>query len=329
MARPHRLLAIAVAAPFVLAACTTGGGESGGNGSGGAGGGGAGDGDLTFSVITHGSAGDAFWDVVQNGAETAGEDLGISVDYQSDGDPQRQAQLIDAAVNQDVDGIVVSMANPDALQDAVEAAVEAGIPVVTINSGGERSTEFGAIGHVGQDEAIAGQGAGRQLASAGTATVLCVVHEAGNIGLEQRCSGASEGLGSPVTPLQVDINDLQGAQSTITSQLQSDPDIDAVLTLNSAVAALAVTAAEDAGSEAQVATFDLNQDVISGIQDGEIAFAVDQQQYEQGYLPIVMLKLYAENLNTVGGGQPVLTGPGIVDATNADEIADLATAGTR
>jgi simple sugar transport system substrate-binding protein len=329
MARPHRLLAIAVAAPFVLAACTTGGGESGGNGSGGAGGEGAGDGDLTFSVITHGSAGDAFWDVVQNGAETAGEDLGISVDYQSDGDPQRQAQLIDAAVNQDVDGIVVSMANPDALQDAVEAAVEAGIPVVTINSGGERSTEFGAIGHVGQDEAIAGQGAGRQLASAGTATVLCVVHEAGNIGLEQRCSGASEGLGSPVTPLQVDINDLQGAQSTITSQLQSDPDIDAVLTLNSAVAALAVTAAEDAGSEAQVATFDLNQDVISGIQDGEIAFAVDQQQYEQGYLPIVMLKLYAENLNTVGGGQPVLTGPGIVDATNVDEIADLATAGTR
>jgi simple sugar transport system substrate-binding protein len=127
----------------------------------------------------------------------------------------------------------------------------------------------------------------------------------------------------------VDINDLQGAQSTITSQLQSDPDIDAVLTLNSAVAALAVAATEDAGSEAQVATFDLDQDVISGIQDGAIAFAVDQQQYEQGYLPIVMLQLYAENLNTVGGGQPVLTGPGIVDASNVDEIADLASAGTR
>jgi simple sugar transport system substrate-binding protein len=327
MARPTRLAALALAAPLVLAACTTDGGGSGGKGSGG--GGAAEGGDLTFSVITHGSAGDAFWDVVQNGAEAAGEDLGISVDYQSDGDPQRQAQLIDAAVNQDVDGIVVSMANPDALQDSVEAAVEAGIPVVTINSGGERSAEFGAIGHVGQDEAIAGQGAGRQLADAGAAKVLCVLHEAGNIGLEQRCSGASQGLGSAVIPLQVDINDLQGAQSTITSQLQSDPDIDAVLTLNSAVAALAVAAAEDAGSEAQVATFDLNQDVIGDIQDGAIAFAVDQQQYEQGYLPIVMLQLYAENLNTVGGGQPVLTGPGIVDASNVDEIADLASAGTR
>jgi simple sugar transport system substrate-binding protein len=328
MPAPRRLLALALAAPLLLAACTTDSSESDGNGSGDGGGGGGG-GDLTFAVITHGSAGDAFWDVVQNGAKAAGEDLGVSVDYQSDGDPQRQAQLIDAAVNQDVDGIVVSMANPDALQDSVEAAVAAGIPVVTINSGGDRSADFGAIGHVGQDETIAGVGAGQELAAAGASTVLCVVHEAGNIGLEQRCTGASEGLGGDVRQLQVDINDLQGAQSTITSQLQSDPSIDAVLTLNSAVAAVAVTAAADAGSEAQVATFDLNSDVISGIQDGDIAFAVDQQQYEQGYLPIVMLKLYAENLNTVGGGQPVLTGPGIVDAENVDEIADLASAGTR
>jgi len=329
MAGPRRLRALALAAPlFLAAACTTGGGSGDGD-TGGSGGGGGGGGDLTFAVITHGSAGDAFWDVVQNGAEQAGKDLGISVDYQSDGDPQRQSQLIDAAVNEGVDGIVVSMANPDALEDSVAAAVQAGIPVVTINSGGDRSAEFGAIGHVGQDESIAGQGAGRELATQGAKKVLCVVHEAGNIGLEQRCSGASEGLGAEVTPLQVDINDLQGAQSTIASQLQSDPSIDAVLTLNSAVAAVAVTAAKDAGSDALIATFDLNQDVIKGIQDGSIAFAVDQQQYEQGYLPIVMLQLYAKNLNTVGGGQPVLTGPGIVNSGNVDEIADLASAGTR
>ncbi|HEY4604820.1 MAG TPA: sugar ABC transporter substrate-binding protein [Blastococcus sp.] len=320
-----RLLAIAVAAPLLVAACSAGEEGSGGNGSGG----GRSGGDRSFSVITHGSAGDAFWDVVQNGAEAAGEDLGVSVDYQSDGDPQRQAQLVDAAVNQDVDGIVVSMANPDALQESIAAAVDAGIPVVTINSGGDRSAEFGAIGHVGQDETIAGQGAGGRLAKDGAKKVLCVLHEAGNIGLEQRCSGASEGFGGDVMTLQVDINDLQAAQATITSQLRSDPSIDAVLTLNSAVAAVAVAAAADAGSDAEVATFDLDQEVIKGIQDGSVAFAVDQQQYEQGYLPIVMLKLYAENLNTVGGGQPVLTGPGIVDSTNVDEIADLSSKGTR
>ncbi|MGY1848509.1 MULTISPECIES: sugar ABC transporter substrate-binding protein [unclassified Blastococcus] len=330
MAAPKRLLALAVAAPLLLSACTTEGGGGGESAAGGADGG-----DLTFSVVTHGSAGDAFWDVVQNGAAAAGEDLGIDVDYQSDGDPQRQAQLIDAAVNQDVDGIVVSLANPDALRDSVEAAVDAGIPVVTINSGGDRSAEFGAIGHVGQDEVVAGQGAGRRLAEEGATSVLCVIHEAGNIGLDQRCSGASQGFADAgsapgdFTVVQVDINDLTGAQSTIASQLQADPGIDAVLTLNSALAPVAVEAAGDAGSEALVATFDLNEDVISGIQDGDIAFAVDQQQYEQGYLPIVMLKLYAENLNTVGGGQAVLTGPGFVDADNVDEIADLASEGTR
>jgi simple sugar transport system substrate-binding protein len=327
MPGPKRLLALVVAAPLLLSACTT-------DDAGPKGGGGTGGSDLQFAVVTHGSAGDAFWDVVQNGAKAAGKDLGVKVDYQSDGDPQRQAQLIDAAVNQDVDGIVVSMANPDALQDSVEAAVAAGIPVVTINSGGERSAEFGAIGHVGQDETVAGQGAGQRLAADGATSILCVVHEAGNIGLDQRCSGASKGFasagsGGNFTVTQVDINDLQGAQSTITSQLQSNPGIDAVLTLNSSVAAVAAAAAGDAGSDAKIATFDLNSDVITGIQDGTISFAVDQQQYEQGYLPVVMLKLYAENLNTVGGGQPVLTGPGIVDSDNVDEIADLATAGTR
>jgi simple sugar transport system substrate-binding protein len=251
------------------------------------------------------------------------------VDYQSDGDPQRQSQLVDAAVNQHVDGLVVSMANPDALHDSIAAAVEAGIPVVTINSGGDRSAEFGAIGHVGQDEAIAGRGAGRRLAADGAHNVLCVIHEAGNVGLEQRCAGAGEGLGREPALLEVDINDLETAQSAITSQLQTDAGIDGVLTLNSAVAAVAVAAASDAGSDAQIATFDLNEDVIRGIQAGDISFAVDQQQYEQGYLPIVMLTLYAENLNTVGGGKPVLTGPGIVDSSNVDAIADLASAGTR
>src|SRR3978361_2003092 len=112
MARRTRLLALALAAPLVLGACSTensGSGDSNASDSSGASGGG---GDLTFAVVTHGSAGDAFWDVVQKGAEAAGKDLGAQVDYQSDGDPQRQSQLIQAAVNQGVDGIVVSMANP-------------------------------------------------------------------------------------------------------------------------------------------------------------------------------------------------------------------------
>ncbi|WP_132112966.1 sugar ABC transporter substrate-binding protein [Actinocrispum wychmicini] len=285
-------------------------------------------GNLHFAVVSHGSAGDAFWNVVKNGAEAAGKQLGVQVDYKADGDPGAQAKLVDNAIAQKVDGLVVSMANPDALKTSIQNAVKAGIPVVTINSGESRSAEFGAIAHVGQNETIAGEGAGKRLKDAGKTKLLCVIHEAGNIGQNQRCDGAKQAFGN-VQTLQVDINNPTDAQSRIKGAVQADPSIDAVLALNSQVAAGAVTAIKGAGSKAQVATFDLNSDVVTAIKSGDILFAVDQQQYEQGYLPIVFLKLYKENANTVGGGQPVLTGPGFVDKANVDTVAPYANRGTR
>ncbi|WIX88616.1 sugar ABC transporter substrate-binding protein [Amycolatopsis sp. DG1A-15b] len=285
-------------------------------------------GPLKVAVVTHGSAGDAFWNVVKNGAEQAGKDLNVGVDYFSDGDPGNQARLIDNAVAQKVGGLVVSMANPQALQTSIQNAVKAGIPVVTINSGEDFSAQFGAIAHVGQSEGLAGQGAGQRLKAAGKTKLLCVIHEAGNIGQNQRCDGAKQSFGN-VTTLQVDISNPTDAQARIRGALQSDPSIDAVLALNSQVAARAVAAAKEASSKAQVATFDLNADVVAAIKDGSILFAVDQQQYEQGYLPIVFLKLYKENGNTIGGGKPVQTGPGFVDKTNIDTIAPYAQRGTR
>lgn len=284
---------------------------------------------LDFAVITHASEGDAFWSVVQNGAQDAGRDLGVKVTYEGDGKPDAQAKLIDNAVAQGKTGIVVSMANPDALQSSIEAAVRAGIPVITINSGGDRSVEFGAIAHVGQDEAVAGKAAGERLKDEGKTKLLCVIHEAGNTGLNDRCEGAKQGFGGNVTNLQVDIANPTDTENRIRGALQTDPAIDGVLTLNSQVADRAVAAAASAGSSAVVATFDLNTDVVDSIKAGRILFAVDQQQYEQGYLPIVMLKLYRENGNTLGGGQPVFTGPGFVDKSNADQVGKYAERGTR
>jgi simple sugar transport system substrate-binding protein len=284
---------------------------------------------FTFAVVTHASAGDAFWDVVKKGAEAAGTDLGVKVTYQGDGDAGAQARLIDTAVSQKVNGLVVSMANPDALKASIQAAVSAGIPVITINSGGDRSAEFGALTHVGQDERIAGEGAGERLKAAGAKNLVCVIHEAGNIGLEQRCEGAKATFGGTVKNLQVDIANVTEASATVKSALQADQSIDAVLTLNPAVAIAARDAIRDASSKAQLGTFDLNADVVSAIEAGEIQFAIDQQQYLQGYLPVTFLTLYAENLNTVGGGKPVLTGPGFVTKDNAKQVADLASKGTR
>ncbi|OLF09506.1 sugar ABC transporter substrate-binding protein [Actinophytocola xinjiangensis] len=336
--RGRRRLAAATAAvaatlALALTACTGPSADlASGRGSGGTGGGGGEfdpDAPLEFAVITHGSDGDAFWSVVKNGAQDAGRDLDVDVAYTSNGDPGAQAKLIDNAVAQGRTGIVVSMANPDALRPAIEAAVAAGIPVITINSGADRSAEFGAIAHVGQEEDIAGRAAGERLAQAGKKRMLCVIHEAGNSGLNDRCDGAREGFAGQVDNLQVDIANPTDIEARLRGALQTNPDIDAVLTLNSQVADRAVTAALSVGSTAEVATFDLNTDVVDAIRDGRILFAVDQQQYQQGYLPISMLKLYRLNGNTLGGGQPVLTGPGFVDQSNADLVRPYTERGTR
>lgn len=289
----------------------------------------AGGSSATFAVITHGGPGDSFWDVVKNGAEAAGKQYGVKVTYQGDGDPGKQSQLIDQAVSEKVDGIVVSMANPDALKEAIGKAVAAKIPVITINSGVDKSKEFGAITHVGQSEDVAGRGAGEQLKAAGVTKLLCVIHEAGNVGLDQRCKGAQDTLGGTVERLQVDVSNLADVSSKVTAKLQSDKSINGVLALNPAVAIAARDAIKDAGSQAKLATFDLSGDVVTAIKAGEILFAVDQQQYLQGYLPITFLLLYKNNLNTVGGGLPVNTGPGFVTKDNAEQVAKLAEAGTR
>ncbi|MBM7861344.1 simple sugar transport system substrate-binding protein [Lentzea nigeriaca] len=280
-------------------------------------------------MITHGTAGDAFWSVVKVGAEDAGKQLGVGVTYNSDGDPGAQAKLIDNAVSQKVGGIVVSMANPDALKTSIQNAVKAGIPVITINSGSAKSAEFGAMAHVGQEESIAGEEAGKKLKAAGKTKLLCVIHEAGNTGLNQRCDGARTGFGGTVENLQVDISNPTDIESRIKAKLQSDTSFDGVLALNPQVAVNAASAIKGASSKAQVATFDLNADVVTAIKAGDVLFAVDQQQYEQGYLPIVMLKLFKENANTLGGGKPVLTGPGFVDKSNVDKVAEYAKNGKR
>jgi simple sugar transport system substrate-binding protein len=160
--------------------------------------------------------------------------------------------------------------------------------------------------------------------------VLCLIHEQNNIGLQQRCQGVKEGFGGPVTDLQVKgTTDVATTQTEIKSKLQADKSYDQVIALNPDIAEAAKTAIKGASSSAKLATFDLSPDVIKDIQAGNIEFAVDQQQYLQGYLPVVFLKLYIENANTIGGGQPVLTGPGFVDKSNADKVAKLANAGTR
>ena len=284
----------------------------------------------TIAMVTHSDEG-SFWSVVKKGAEAAAKAEGVKLIWSpANNDPQKEAQLIDAAVSQKVDGLAVSVPNADAIKDSLAKAKAAGIPIITLNSGVDDYKKLGAITHVGQTEEIAGKAAGVKLKAAGAKKVLCVIHEQNNIGLQQRCDGVKKGFGGPVTNQQVKgTADIATTQTEIKSKLQADKSFDGVITLNPDIAAAAKTAISGASSNAKLATFDLSPAVLKDISAGKVEFAVDQQQYLQGYLPIVFLKLFRQNANTVGGGQPVLTGPGFVDKTNVSTVQKLTDAGTR
>ena len=331
------LLAVLAVTALVVAACGGGSNKSSSSsGSTAASGGGTqsvsqtqGSG-LTIAMVTHSDEGSC-WSVVKKGARQAAQDEGVKLIWSpSNNDPQKEAQLIDAAVSQKVDGLAVSVPNASAIKDSLAKAKAAGIPIVTLNSGADDFKSLGAITHVGQTETIAGKAAGARLKADGVKKVLCVIHEQNNIGLQQRCDGVKQGFGGPVTNLQVKgTADIATTQTEIKSKLQADKSFDGVIALNPDIASAAKTAIKGASSNAKLATFDLSPNVLKDIQSGDVQFAVDQQQYLQGYLPVVFLKLYRENANTVGGGQPVLTGPGFVDKTNVATVQKLTEAGTR
>jgi simple sugar transport system substrate-binding protein len=291
---------------------------------------------LRIVVVTHGQSSDPFWSVVANGVRDAADRLGLRAEYQAPTrfDMVEMSDLIDAAAASRPDGLVVSVPDPDALAGAIRRAVDAGIPVVTINSGADAWRELGALAHVGQTEYEAGHAGGGRLAEAGARRVLCVNHEVGNIGQDLRCAGLRDALadaGGTTRVLSVDLADPEDTQQRIAGALAGDPSLDGVLTLGPAAAgpALAALAGSGRGDDVVYGTFDLTPEVLRAIAEGRMAFAIDQQQYLQGYLPVVLLAAYAETRAVPGGGDIIRTGPGFVTRDDAERVMDLARRGLR
>jgi simple sugar transport system substrate-binding protein len=287
-------------------------------------------GDLTFHMITHSDDG-PFWSVVKRGADAAAEDLGVTVVWKPGvNDAQVMVQDIEAAVAEGTNGIAASLPDPDALVGPLQAAVEAGIPVVTLNSGSNNYQEIGALTHVGQTEIIAGNGAGERFNEAGATKVLCAQQEQGNIGLTERCDGLAQTFEGEVVAEFMGLDaDTTEQQNTINAALSADPDIDGVLGVGPVITMSALRASQDLGREMVIGGFDLTPELLAAIEAGDVAFTVDQQQYLQGYISVLLLYLNVTNQNTLGGGLPILTGPGFVTPDNAAAVLELSEAGTR
>ena len=285
---------------------------------------------LTFHMITHSDDG-PFWSVLKSGAEAAAADVGVELVWMpGNNDPGQMVVDIATAISEGSDGIAASLPSPDQLIPPLQEAVAAGINVYTLNSGVNDYQEIGATTHVGQTEFIAGQGAGNRFNNLGATHVLCGRQEQSNVGLTERCDGLKDTFNGTVTDEFVGLDADQTEQiNGIKALLEADESIDGFLGVGPVIAVNGLTAASDIGRDLVIGGFDVTPDIIDAIEAGDIAFTVDQQQYLQGYLPVVLMYLQATNQNTAGGGLPILTGPGFITPENAAEVKALVAQGTR
>ena len=326
-----RKFATAVAAGLLLTvtACSSQGGAQNAPGASGGSGGNPSGPSFTIAMVTHEAPGSTFWDRIRAGAEQAAEQHGIELKYSNDPDSGKQATLIQNAIDSQVDGLAVTLANADAVGPALQKATEAGIPGVVFNGGIDVYQQYGASMFFGSDESLAGQSAGQRLAQETPGgKALCVVHEQGNTSLETRCAGVKQGLANTEN-LQVNGQDLPSVQQTIQAKLAQDTSITDIVTLDAGIAGAAVQAQDAAGTSAKIVTFDLSPEVVQAIKDKKIEFSVDQQPYLQGYLAVDSLWLQLTNGNDIGGGKATLTGPSFVDSTNIEKVAGYAANNTR
>nr|WP_152565755.1 sugar ABC transporter substrate-binding protein [Devosia riboflavina] len=273
-----------------------------------------------FVLVSHAPDSDSWWNTIKNAIALAGEQMGVTVEYRNPptGDLADMARIIEQAAASNPDGIISTIADFDVLSRPLSDAVARGIPVITINSGTEeQSKQIGALLHVGQPEYDAGFGAGEKAKAAGVTSFLCVNHYITNPASVERCQGFADALGVDLGNQMIDAGQDPGEiQSKVAAYLQTNPDTNGILTLGPTSAHPTIAALNDNGKAGAIffGTFDLSGEIATAIKDGTINFAIDQQPYLQGYLPVVILT----NLARYGvvPGNSINSGPGFITKDN-------------
>jgi simple sugar transport system substrate-binding protein len=309
-----------------------------------------------FVLVSHAPDSDSWWNTIKNAIKQAGEDFGVTVDYRnpSSGDLADMARIIEQASARNYDGLITSIADIDVLNKPIAQVAAKKIPFITINSGTTaQSEQLGAIMHVGQPEYDAGKAAGARAKAAGAKSFLCVNHYATNAASFERCKGFADALGVDYKKSTLDSGeDPTIVESKVSAYLRKNPSTSAVLTLgpNSAHPTLKAIAKLGLKGKIYMATFDLSPEISAGIKDGTVAFAIDQQPYLQGYIPVAVLAIMkqqgtrdvakviaalkaspkvrarfeAYDLEPVYGARHISSGPGFVTKDNIAKVEKFA-----
>ncbi len=281
-----------------------------------------------FVLISHAPDSDSWWNVIKNAISVAGKQMDVTVEYRNPptGDLADMARIVEQATASSPDGIIVTIADFDVLKGPVTAAVDQGIPVITINSGtAEQSKALGALMHIGQPEYAAGFGAGERAKAKGVKSFLCVNHYITNPASVERCQGFADAIGADMASSMIDSGqDPAEIKNKVLAFLSANPETDAILTLGPTSALPTLAALDEASLSGEIyfGTFDLSPEIAAAIKDGIIAFAIDQQPYLQGYLPVVLLTNYVR-YGVIPSGN-INSGPGFITKDNISKVEKYA-----
>jgi simple sugar transport system substrate-binding protein len=285
-------------------------------------------------MITHGQAADSFWLIVRNGAQAAAEETSSDLQYRAPEkfDLTAMAQLIDEAVASKPDGLIVSIPDATVLSRSIRAAVAAKIPVISINSGLEVSKQLGCLMYIGQQDESAGKKAGELLKASGVKNAVILNQEVGNAALEERIKGFREGFEGPFHHVQIlpVAMDFKECQAVVADYIQKEPSLDGLVALGPIAAEPALQAVEDAEKvgKIKVCVFDISPVIVESLVKKRVEFAIDQQEWLQGYLPVVFLSNYVK-YGSILQNDLILTGPSFVTPENAERVVNLLSLGFR
>jgi len=289
---------------------------------------------LTIYVEGLADPSSGFFRVLNNGAQQAGKDLGVDVKYvyPASVDLASYTDKIEETIAAKPDGILIlGIGDLDAVaKEAKDKGIAVAFnPAPSVKDRPLRDPNDVYVSRVGADEYAAGQMAADRFVEKGAKSMACVQEEVGDGTQTERCAGMQQVAEAKKAKYDHVAGDPDPgkAASIVEAYLRSHPDVDAVVATGQPATAGVVTAKQAVGRPLQTAGFDVSPDIVGMIQKGDLDFTMDQQGWWRGYISVLEL-VHFIRYGLIQSNY-FLTGPQIVDKTNADAVAGLAAAGVR
>jgi len=286
-----------------------------------------------YFITYYDPAADAFWNQMSTGAKDAAElgNLNLTEQTAKD-DVGTMTDLISSSIANDPAALFIPFNDPS-WEGAVCEAADAGIPVFAFNVPPANVAKDCVLAFVGQDffevGAIVGERLLEEVDLRAGDKVLCPAEEPTQQYAIQRGGGVESVLkevGVKCEYLQTTGED-GAALDAMTSWLNANKDVKAVVPLGGTPHRNAVQAEDAAGVKVPIVGFDTSPQVIDGIKSGRIIATADQQGYIQGYQTVMQAVLYLDfglspaNINSGGNA--------LIDKTNVDVLEDPDLQGVR